>query len=101
MTRTALIMNGLAELRIRYARQGAETPFKTKELDKTAKELYNRDKGGETNGTQKRSGKRRSTTFHADRKANEKHQRPAKGQPGRDPAVSGTNQRKEVTYGTD
>ena len=30
-TRTALIMNGLAELRIRYARQGAKAPFKTKE----------------------------------------------------------------------
>lgn len=30
MTRTALIMNGLAELRIRYARQGAKAPFKPK-----------------------------------------------------------------------
>lgn len=30
-TRTALIMNGLAELRIRYARQGAKAPFKTKD----------------------------------------------------------------------
>nr|DAU13874.1 MAG TPA: hypothetical protein [Microviridae sp.] len=29
-TRTALIMNGLAELRIRYARQGAKAPFKPK-----------------------------------------------------------------------
>lgn len=27
-TRTALIMNGLAELRIRYARQGAKAPSK-------------------------------------------------------------------------
>ena len=31
MTRTALKRNGLAELRIRYARQGAKAPFKTKE----------------------------------------------------------------------
>lgn len=30
-TRTALIRNELAELRIRYARQGAKAPFKTKE----------------------------------------------------------------------
>ena len=30
-TRTALKRNGLAELRIRYARQGAKAPFKTKE----------------------------------------------------------------------
>lgn len=33
-TRTALIMNGLAELRIRYARQGAKAPFKTKEQNR-------------------------------------------------------------------
>ena len=33
-TRTALIMNGLAELRIRYARQGAKAPVKTKECGK-------------------------------------------------------------------
>lgn len=32
-TRTALTRNGLAELRIRYARQGAKAPFKTKEQD--------------------------------------------------------------------
>lgn len=30
-TRTALKKNGLAELRMRYARQGAKAPFKTKE----------------------------------------------------------------------
>lgn len=30
-TRKALKRNGLAELRIRYARQGAKAPFKTKE----------------------------------------------------------------------
>lgn len=30
MTRTALTRNGSAELRIRYARQGAKAPFKTK-----------------------------------------------------------------------
>lgn len=30
-TRTALKRNGLAELRMRYARQGAKAPFKTKE----------------------------------------------------------------------
>jgi hypothetical protein len=35
MTRTALIMNGLAELRIRYARQGAKAPLKTKEHRKS------------------------------------------------------------------
>jgi hypothetical protein len=33
-TRTALTRNGLAELRIRYARQGAKAPFKTKECRK-------------------------------------------------------------------
>lgn len=33
-TRTALKMNGLAELRMRYARQGAKAPFKTKEQNK-------------------------------------------------------------------
>lgn len=31
MTRTALKRNGLAELRISSARQGAKAPFKTKE----------------------------------------------------------------------
>ena len=41
MTRTALIMNGLAELRIRYARQGAKAPFKTKEQKQVAREGYN------------------------------------------------------------
>nr|DAH82792.1 MAG TPA: hypothetical protein [Microviridae sp.] len=30
-TRTALTRNGLAELRMRYARQGAKAPFKTKQ----------------------------------------------------------------------
>lgn len=39
-TRTALKMNGLAELRIRYARQGAKAPFKTKEQNRVAKEGY-------------------------------------------------------------
>nr|DAR58878.1 MAG TPA: hypothetical protein [Microviridae sp.] len=34
MTRTALKRNGLAELRIRYARQGAKAPFKTKEQNR-------------------------------------------------------------------
>ena len=29
-TRTALTRNGLAELRLSYARQGAKAPFKTK-----------------------------------------------------------------------
>nr|DAS75544.1 MAG TPA: hypothetical protein [Microviridae sp.] len=33
-TRTALIMNGLAELRMRYVRQGAKAPFKTKEQNR-------------------------------------------------------------------
>lgn len=33
-TRTALIMNGLSELRIRYARKGAKAPIKTKEQGK-------------------------------------------------------------------
>lgn len=30
-TRTALIMKGLSELRMRYARKGAKAPFKTRE----------------------------------------------------------------------
>ena len=34
MTRTALIMNGLAELRIRYARQSAKALFKPKEQNR-------------------------------------------------------------------
>lgn len=33
-TRTALKRNELAELRIRYARQGAKAPFKTKEQNR-------------------------------------------------------------------
>ena len=37
-TRTALTRNGLAELRMRSARQGAKAPFKTKEQSKRAKE---------------------------------------------------------------
>lgn len=44
MTRTALIMNGLAELRIRYARQGAKAPDKTKEQGKRLQNYYNRKK---------------------------------------------------------
>lgn len=40
-TRTALTRNGLAELRIRYARQGAKAPFKTKEQNRVTKESYN------------------------------------------------------------
>lgn len=36
-TRTALKKNGLAELRMRYARQGAKAPFKTKEQSKRKK----------------------------------------------------------------
>lgn len=35
-TRTALTRNGLAELRMRYARQGAKAPFKTKEQNRVA-----------------------------------------------------------------
>ena len=38
-TRTALTRNGLAELRMRYARQGAKAPFKTKEQSKRKKKL--------------------------------------------------------------
>lgn len=38
-TRTALKRNGLAELRIRYARQGAKAPFKTKEHNLVTKLL--------------------------------------------------------------
>lgn len=34
MTRTALKRNGLAEFRLRYTRQGAKAPFKTKECGK-------------------------------------------------------------------
>lgn len=33
-TRTALIMNGLAALRLSSARQGAKAPFKTKEQNR-------------------------------------------------------------------
>lgn len=40
MTRTALTMNGLAELRMRYARQGARAPFKPKKQLTKAK-IYN------------------------------------------------------------
>lgn len=39
-TRTALTRNGLAELRMRSARQGAKAPFKTKEQNQSAKEGY-------------------------------------------------------------
>lgn len=39
-TRTALTMKGLAELRIRYARQGAKAPFKTKEQNQVTREGY-------------------------------------------------------------
>lgn len=43
MTRTALKRNGLAEFRLRYTRQGAKAPFKTKEqgLRKKNKNLTN------------------------------------------------------------
>lgn len=41
MTRTALTRNGLAELRIRYARQGAKAPFKTKKQNRVTREGYN------------------------------------------------------------
>lgn len=40
-TRTALTMNGLAELRIRYARQSAKAPIKTKEQNRVTKKGYN------------------------------------------------------------
>lgn len=40
-TRTALIMNGLAELRMRYARQGAKAPFKTKEQNQLQEKVTN------------------------------------------------------------
>lgn len=40
MTRTALKRNGLAELRIRYARQGAKAPFKPKKIDRATKIWY-------------------------------------------------------------
>lgn len=39
-TRTALKRNGLAELRIRYARQSAKAPFKTKEQNQVTREGY-------------------------------------------------------------
>ena len=41
MTRTALIVNGLSELRMRYARKGAKAPFKTKEHRLVTKLLQN------------------------------------------------------------
>jgi hypothetical protein len=34
MTRTALIMKKLSELRMRYARKGAKAPFKPKEQNR-------------------------------------------------------------------
>lgn len=39
-TRTALIMNGLTELRIRYARQGAKAPFKPEKQNRVTRESY-------------------------------------------------------------
>lgn len=39
-TRTALTMNGLAELRMRYARQSAKAPFKTEEQNQVTREGY-------------------------------------------------------------
>lgn len=39
MTRTALTMNGLAELRMRYARQGAKAPFKPEKQTLTNKKI--------------------------------------------------------------
>lgn len=40
-TRTALTRNGLAELRIHYARQGAKAPFKPKEQNQVTRKGYN------------------------------------------------------------
>lgn len=40
MTRTALTRNGLAELRVRYARQGAKAPFKPKEKTLTTENKH-------------------------------------------------------------
>lgn len=40
-TRTALIRNGLAELRLSSARQGAKAPFKTEEQNRVTREDYN------------------------------------------------------------
>ena len=40
MTRTALTMNGLAELRVRSARQGAKALFKPKEQNRVTREDY-------------------------------------------------------------
>ena len=40
-TRTALKRNRLAELRIRYARQGAKAPFKTKEQNQLQEKVTN------------------------------------------------------------
>ena len=39
-TRTALKRKRLAELRMRYARQGAKAPFKTKEQNRVTREGY-------------------------------------------------------------
>lgn len=39
-TRTALKRNELAEFRIRYTRQGAKAPFKTKEQNRVARKGY-------------------------------------------------------------
>lgn len=41
MTRAALKRNGLAELRIRYARQSAKALFKPEEQNRVTRESYN------------------------------------------------------------
>ena len=43
-TRTALKRNGSAALRIRYARQGAKAPFKTKKQESRLQNYYNHQK---------------------------------------------------------
>jgi hypothetical protein len=40
-THTALKRNGSAEFRLRYTRQGAKAPFKTKEQNRVVREGYN------------------------------------------------------------
>lgn len=61
----------------------------------STQEMENIERGCK-NGTQDRSGSRRPETLYPDCKASKKHQRTAEGIAGRHPAVSDTNQRKEV-----
>lgn len=59
-------------------------------------EMKNTERGCK-NGTQKRRGSRRPEALYPDCKTGKEYQRTAEGIAGRYPAVSDTNQKKEVT----